>query len=125
MVVNTYGQSNRPPALQLRPLPVTIQQTRRQADALGFAAEQKYGLFAKKIPEPPRCIEPQRRTPGVQRDRLFHRDTDFRAEQAEILDGAMMDIGCVVPAERQNVSARHMAGKQKLKPHLPVTKIRE
>src|SRR6187402_3188947 len=88
-------------------------------------AEQKDRLFAEQVPEPPRCVEPQRRPPGIERHRLFHPDSDFGAELAKVLDGAMMDIRRVVPAERQDIGARHMAREQELQPDLPVAEIRE
>jgi len=37
----------------------------------------------------------------------------------------VVDIGRVVPTERQHIGARHMACKQQLEPHLPVTEVRE
>src|SRR5665811_2593422 len=75
-----------------------------------LAAEEKNGLLAEQVPEPPGRIEPQRRAPGVERHRLLHLHPDGGAELAEILDGAVVDVGRVVPAVRQDIGLRHMPG---------------
>src|ERR1700719_1669732 len=62
-----------------------------------LAAQQENRLLAEKIPEPPGRIEPQWRAPGIKRHRPLHLDPNFGAEPAKILDGAMVDIGRVVP----------------------------
>src|SRR5450759_2140030 len=90
-----------------------------------LAAEEKNGLLAEQVPEPPGRIEPQRRAPGVERHRLLHLHPDGGAELAEILDGAVVDVGRVVPAVRQDIGLRHMSGEQQLHPHLPVAEIRK
>src|SRR5262245_2456835 len=55
-------------------------------------AEQKHALLAEQVPGPPRRVEPQRPSPGVERHRFFHPGTHHLAELAEILDGAEMDV---------------------------------
>src|SRR5450830_985849 len=47
-----------------------------------LAAEEKNGLLAEQVPEPPGRIEPQRRAPGVERHRLLHLHPDGGAELA-------------------------------------------
>src|SRR5581483_10398069 len=91
----------------------------------GLTAEQKYRLFAEQVPEPPWRVEPQRLAPGVQRHRLFHLGTDLDAEIAEVLDGAEVDIGRVIPAVGQVLGARHVAAEHDLQTNAPVAEIRE
>src|ERR1044071_2946189 len=109
---------------------VAVQQKLRFLEAAGpalsrLAAEEKNGLFAEKVPEPPGRVESQRRPPGVERHRLLHLHANRRAQLAEILDRAVVDVGRVVPAVRQDVGLRHVSGEQKLQPHFPVTEIRK
>ena len=67
--------------------------------------QQKHRLLAEQIPEPPRRVEPQRRAPGVERHRALHLGAGDLAELAEVLDGAEVDVGRVVPGIRQIVGA--------------------
>src|SRR5713226_2877479 len=55
-------------------------------------AQQKHRLLAEQVPEPPRRVEAERLAPGVERHRALHLDPDRRAQVAEILDRAEMDV---------------------------------
>src|SRR5712671_646404 len=72
-------------------------------------AQQKYALLAEHVPEPPRQVQPQRAAVEIERDRALHLDVDLAAELDEILDGAEVDIRCVVPGGGKVFGARHMA----------------
>src|SRR5262249_25789983 len=61
------------------------------------SAQQEDRLLAEQIPEPPRCVEPQRAAPGIERTRPFHLGADRVAQIAKVLDGAEMDVRRVVP----------------------------
>ena len=60
------------------------------------------------------ALKPQRRAPGIERDGAFHLGADDVAELAEVLDGAEMDVGRVVPGIGQVVGARHAAAEAEL-----------
>src|ERR1700726_244904 len=89
------------------------------------AAEQEHALLAEHVPEPPGRNQPQRPAVEIERHRALHLDVDLVAELHEILDGAEMNVGRVVPGRGQVVGARHVAADQELQPHLPVAEIRE
>ena len=59
--------------------------------------QQEHRLLAKQIPEPPGRIEAQRRAPGVERHRPLYPRAGDLAQFAEVLDGAEVDVGRVVP----------------------------
>src|SRR5262245_16542644 len=88
-------------------------------------AQQENRLLAEQVPEPPRRVEAQRPSPGIERNRLLHLGPGHVAELAEILDGAEMDIGRIPPGIGKIVGARHMPAQQKLKADAPMAEIRE
>ena len=75
--------------------------------------QQEHRLLAEQVPEPPRRVEAQRPAPGVERHRLLHLGADDVAELAEVLDGAEMDVGRILPGVGQVVGARHVAAEQR------------
>src|SRR3954469_24987534 len=89
------------------------------------AAQQEHALLAEHVPEPPRRVEAQRPAVEIERHRALHLDVDFAAQLHEILDGAEMDVGRVVPGRGEILGARHVAADQKLQAHLPETEIWE
>src|SRR6266851_1354537 len=88
-------------------------------------AQQKHRLLAEQVPEPPRRVQPERASPGVEGKRAFHLDADRDAQVAEILDGAEMDVGGVVPSVRQIVGLWHAAAEHEQQPDAPMAEIGE
>src|ERR1700704_4568622 len=87
------------------------------------SAQQEYRLLAEQVPEPPRRVQAQRTSPGIERHRLLHLGADHVTELAEILDGAEGDIGRVPPSVRQVVGARHVSAQEELKADTPMSEI--
>ena len=55
----------------------------------------------------------------------LHLGADRPAQVAEVLDGAEVDVGRVVPGVRQVVGSRHAAAEQQLQPDPPMAEIGE
>src|SRR5215831_18932252 len=68
-------------------------------------------------------MEPERASPRVESERAFHLYSDRRAQVAKILDGAEVDVGCVVPGVRQIVCLRHAAAEHEQETDAPMAEI--
>src|SRR5436305_8165571 len=79
---------------------------------LAGATQQKHALLAEHVPEPPRCVEPQRPAIKVERDRALHLDVDLTAKLHEVLDRAEMYVGRIVPGRGQVFGPGHMTTDQ-------------
>src|SRR5579863_3797344 len=71
-------------------------------------AQQKNGLFAEKVPERPRHLQPDAPAPGIKRHRLLDLGAGDAAELAKILDAAEMNVRRFVPRIRQVIGMRHV-----------------
>src|SRR6267154_6204632 len=86
-------------------------------------AQPEHRLLAEHVPEPPRRVEAQRRPPRIESHRLFHLGPGRDAKLAEILDGAEVNVGRIVPCIGQIVGPRHAATKHDLHPDAPMAEI--
>src|SRR5471030_439944 len=66
---------------------------RIQARPSALAAEQEHRLLTKQVPEPPGRIEAQRLAPSIQRHGFLELHPNLGAELAEVLDGAVVNVG--------------------------------